>query len=253
MVTGIYKITNTLNGKIYIGQSIDIPKRIYEHKYKAFCKEDRSYKSAIHNAFRKYGLDNFKFEILEETKIEELDEKEIYYIEKYNSLYPNGYNILKGGQLYRPKTNKTNKKCKKCEKCGKEVSNNSILCLDCYKLDKAKNIPSKEILEDLLKEHNNYTKISKIFNVSPNTVKKWCNKYELSIIKIKKEKPNKKRLEKPVAQIDIETNEIIATFKSTIEAAKSLGKKKSSHIIEVCKGKLKAAYGYKWKYMQDDG
>lgn len=249
MATGIYKITNILNGKIYIGQSIDIPKRIYEHKYKAFCKEDRSYRCAIHNAFRKYGLDNFEFEILEETKIEELDEKEIYYIEKYNSLYPNGYNILKGGQLYRPKTSERNK----CRVCGKEISNNSILCLDCYKLDRVKNIPSKEILEDLLKEHNNYTKISKIFNVSLTTVRKWCKRYGLSIIKTKKEKPNKKRLEKPVAQIDIETNEIIRTFKSATEAAKFLGKKKSSHIVEVCKGKLKAAYGYKWKYMQDDG
>ena len=73
------------------------------------------------------------------------------------------------------------------------------------------------------------------------------------LLKQRKKNQIKKRLEKPVAQIDIETNEIIRTFKSATEAAKFLGKKKSSHIVEVCKGKLKAAYGYKWKYMQDDG
>ena len=96
---GIYKITNLINNKSYIGQSINIEKRWYEHRYKSQCEDDRSFNSILHIAFRKYGIDNFKFEILEELKtVEQLDKKEQYYIKLYNTITPNGYNILEGGQ-----------------------------------------------------------------------------------------------------------------------------------------------------------
>ena len=91
---GIYKITNQINGKVYIGQSINI-----EHRWKEHIQEakhgDKKYK--IYLALRKYGIENFKFEILEECQREELNEKEIFYIEKYNSYY-DGYNSNLGGQ-----------------------------------------------------------------------------------------------------------------------------------------------------------
>lgn len=92
-ICGIYKITNNINGRIYIGQSIDIYKRWKAHKHKKYSGDNDC---AIYKAFHKYGLDNFSFNIVEECDPENLDDREIYYIEKYNS-YLGGYNMTRGG------------------------------------------------------------------------------------------------------------------------------------------------------------
>ena len=94
MKKAIYKITNLINGKIYVGQSKDPTRRWKEHKWDAFnpnCKEN----SAIHHAFLKYGIDNFQFTII--GWFEDYNEKERQYIKEFNSLYPNGYNLTEGG------------------------------------------------------------------------------------------------------------------------------------------------------------
>lgn len=87
MSVGIYKITNLINNKHYIGQSVHIEKRWQEH-----CRPSAD--SLIAKAIQTYGKDNFTFEILEECSIKELDKLEYKYIELYNSLIPNGYNIV---------------------------------------------------------------------------------------------------------------------------------------------------------------
>ena len=93
MSIGIYKFTNKINGKIYIGQSIHIEKRFQEH-----CQQAKhSPKTIFHTALQKYGIENFLFEIIELCEDSQLDDKEQYYINKYNSLTPNGYNIQLGG------------------------------------------------------------------------------------------------------------------------------------------------------------
>lgn len=94
---GIYKITNLVNGHSYIGQSINIDKRWNKEKSCAFNCNDKSYNYPLSKAFRKYGIENFSFEILEECNKEKLNEREIYYISLYNTYY-NGYNQTKGGQ-----------------------------------------------------------------------------------------------------------------------------------------------------------
>lgn len=93
---GIYKITNNINNKVYIGQSINIEKRWREHKRRAFV-QNKEYNKYLYNAFRKYGLDNFSFEIIIECPREQLNELECFYIRQYNScneLY--GYNETDG-------------------------------------------------------------------------------------------------------------------------------------------------------------
>lgn len=90
---GIYKITNLINNKCYIGQSRDISRRFLRHKN--YFLEDSHY--PLYRAFKKYGIENFSFEIIEECEIDELDNKEIFWIDYYDS-HNNGYNQTDGGQ-----------------------------------------------------------------------------------------------------------------------------------------------------------
>ena len=87
-MVGIYKITNKLNGKCYIGQTDDLERRIAEHKQKRT--------ETIDDYINVLGIENFDFEILEECTLEELNEKEQSYIKEFNSK-ENGYNIQNGG------------------------------------------------------------------------------------------------------------------------------------------------------------
>lgn len=88
MSMGIYKIENLINGKVYIGQSIRIERRWKEH---CFNSSD----SLISAAIKKYGKENFSFEILEEVDdTEKLNQLESQYIQRFNSLTPHGYNVV---------------------------------------------------------------------------------------------------------------------------------------------------------------
>ena len=86
---GIYRITNLINGKTYVGQSVNIEKRFWDHR----CVSHESNKH-LKYALMKYGKENFKYEVLEECSAEMLDEREIYYI---STLAPE-YNATSGGQ-----------------------------------------------------------------------------------------------------------------------------------------------------------
>lgn len=101
-ICGIYKIENKINKKVYIGQSNNILKRWAEHKRKARLGNESS---LLYYAIRKYGLDNFSFEILEKCEEEKLDEREEYYIKKFNSYVGLndgwGYNLSIGGKSNR--------------------------------------------------------------------------------------------------------------------------------------------------------
>lgn len=99
----IYKFTNKITGKTYIGQTNDIEKRKRGHKSESFNPKANGYNLPFHAAIRKYGWENFEFEILEEIPDEfgreYLNEREIFFISYYKSLVDeNGYNLTKGGE-----------------------------------------------------------------------------------------------------------------------------------------------------------
>lgn len=96
----IYLITNTVNDKKYVGQTIHpIEKRFEEHKRCAVSKGSNSGCIALYSAMDLYGVDKFKTEILDTANTdEELDELEIKHIAELNTLSPNGYNIRTGGK-----------------------------------------------------------------------------------------------------------------------------------------------------------
>ena len=97
-ISGIYKITNIKNNKIYIGQSSDIFWRWTHHK--SDLNNNRHHNRHLQNAWNKYGKDNFVFSIIEQCPEDNLDEKESYWINYFDS-YNNGYNLDYGGQGIR--------------------------------------------------------------------------------------------------------------------------------------------------------
>lgn len=226
---GIYKFTNKINKKVYIGKSINIQRRYREHI------NLKPGNDVFHAALIKYGIENFNFEVIEECGIEELNEKEKYYICYFNSLIPNGYNVSTGGEhtshlnkladysnitqikTMLQETNLTNKEIAEkfnvsdqiisdinngrvwidetikypirprkskdiilCKNCHKKLGckNKNQLCWECYQLLKSKHIPSKKELKKLIRVKS-FSAIGREFNVSDNTIKKWCMKYGL--------------------------------------------------------------------------
>lgn len=127
----IYVIRNTINEKVYVGQSIDPARRFTEHIQES--RQNRRH-TAICGAIRKYGEDNFYFEILEHD-VENYNEREKYWIAFFNSIAPNGYNILAGGEDPPVRRGFANNKCKFTESDVQEI----------YELLKTDNITLKEI------------------------------------------------------------------------------------------------------------
>jgi group I intron endonuclease len=92
----IYLIENIINKKKYIGQTLqqDINSRWNKHKQvnKSFIG------TCLFNAYKKYGIENFSFKLICICFDSDIDNFEEEYINKYNSLYPNGYNMIAGGK-----------------------------------------------------------------------------------------------------------------------------------------------------------
>jgi len=90
----IYKATNKINGKMYIGKS----SLTLEERKKKHWKKSKSSQAHFHNALRKYGLDGFNWEVLCECSAEEVNNKETSYIAEYCSNdHSIGYNSTIGG------------------------------------------------------------------------------------------------------------------------------------------------------------
>jgi len=93
----IYKVTNLVNNKIYIGKTVKkLNRRKKEHMVDSRGKK---YNSVFHAAIRKYGPGNFCWEVLDEVMFSDLLlDLERFYIKKYRSMVPFGYNICSGGE-----------------------------------------------------------------------------------------------------------------------------------------------------------
>ena len=138
----IYKITNTTNGKYYIGQTRS--HRLNHNKYRPFGYLGR-FKDHIHEAnsnkknqskylnyaILKYGIDCFTCELIHTCPVNELDNQEIKYIIQYNSKYPNGYNLTNGGRGF---TDISGEYSWKEDKLPKQKSVNSLIKSDYTKM-----------------------------------------------------------------------------------------------------------------------
>lgn len=228
---GIYKITCNETGKCYIGQSIDIENRWFQHICAAKYETDNN---KFYNAMRKYDYENFTYEIIEEcsNSQEELDDRERYWIEYYNS-YEEGYNSTRGGQnkawIYDPEIIRkmwddgfTTGEIKQILGCCKSTINNRLRGY---------------------KDFNTYT-----------SHQRSCG---TSAIFRQLLKPTEKQKEFfnppiPVYQYDLDGN-YIASYPS-IEAAAHAIKAKSPDNIANCwmRENQKTAYGYQWSKIKVD-
>ena len=218
MIIGIYKIENLINGKKYIGQSIDIQRRFEEHKRdKDNCR--------IHQAIRKYGINNFSFEIIEECSPSMLDEREKYWIKYYDS-FNNGYNATHGGnQDILPAI-------KACQKTVYQYDFNL----------------------HLINIYSGVREASRQTGIHPSSIGECCRHilgqaggyifcYEGDI-------PIKPRLhKKKVIQYTLK-DEPIQEFNSIQEASIATNSNRNA-ISMVCRGKRLTANGFKWRYADE--
>lgn len=109
----IYAYINKINGKMYIGQTINPQERYNAHKSNYQNPNHNEYNSLIHKAFRKYGFENFEYKVLVKNieDVEILNKLEIFLIQNYNTQVPYGYNVEAGGKnCKKPKTLEHRKK-----------------------------------------------------------------------------------------------------------------------------------------------
>lgn len=174
---GIYLITNTITHKVYVGQSTDIKRRWSEHKARAFNNNNNCYNNPLYRSMRKYGAEAFTFSVLCECLEEELNEKEKFFIIQFNSVVPNGYNVLNENNT--PYYRNTHY-CKQCHTKIYAGSKNE-LCKECYsKTTRQVERPEAEALYNLLIKHKgNFTKVAKIFGLTDNAIRKWCKSYNI--------------------------------------------------------------------------
>ena len=221
----IYKITNKINGKIYIGQTL----RYYKKRFEEYRKKIGSNNIHLNNAFNKYGIDNFTFEVIDNsaTNIDELNEKEIYYINFYETCNrEKGYNISSGGRnsIVSEETKLKMSLAGKGKKQTEEHVNKRIARgVEALKHGRPKTEEQKQYLSEVLKGEN-----SPLYGIArTEEVKKKSSETKIANGNTQK-----------VVKWDIATRTIIGEFNSISEASKSTGNGEST-IRKHCKHEVK--------------
>jgi group I intron endonuclease len=209
----IYKITNDINGKMYIGQtSRTLTERFDEHRRES--KKQRSLGRPFYDAIRTYGIEHFHIEMIEETS--QPKEREIYWIEYYET-FKNGYNATFGGD-------------------GKRYIDYDLVVMT-YKqagnmIDTANLLGiSEDSVDSILRIKNEQRRSSSEVNIEKYS--KAVNMFDL----------NNTYIRTFISLADAARYLIDNKFTNcNLTTAKT-------HISAVCKGKRKTASGFKWSYV----
>lgn len=264
----IYKATNLINGKLYIGQT----NRKLETRMKRHLYDAKIYnKTYFHRAINKYGEENFKWEVIDVAlDQDELDSKEKYWIKKLKTYYlldnSNGYNMTDGGYgasgEHHPSFNKevkvsTRKKISSTLS-GKYMGSN--------------NVNSKPVIQiglngEFVKEFDSMSSAKRetgILHISDacngkiysagNYIWIYKDDYDKEIVVKRVKKYNDSKIpsnSKSVIQLSFD-GKFIAKYNNSSDAIKSIGKgNNAGNIKNCCLGKLKEAYGYIWIFESD--
>ena len=214
----IYKITNTINGKVYIGQTArSMEKRWKEHLRHGFNPKNHEYNLHLYKSMRKYGKDAFTIELIENCENNLMSEREIFWINFYNSSNPDfGYNITLGGEGARlidyDEVYRRYDDGESAKKIAKEMG------------------ISRSNLTQILKGYEKYDKKTT---------------WERAMKEISEDKGT------PVSQYDLSGN-FIAMFQSSKAAQRSVPKTAHANISRICKTKKGLSGGFQWRFSDDD-
>lgn len=244
---GIYKILNNVNGKMYIGQSINIKARWKDH-INALNRGD-SHCALLQRAWNKYGQDNFSFEILELCNEDMLDEVEVKYIEMYDTIN-NGYNIETGGNKNKQLSGKTKQLLREAH-LGKPMSDETKRKMSSSRTGKGNGMYGKRHTAESKKKMSEAKKGKPGY---PRTdYQKECARLA-NIGKDVSEETRKKLSESHKGKIPYNKNnrpvyciELKKVFESPSFASNEL-KISSSNIIACCEHTRKTCGGYRWIY-----
>lgn len=247
----IYKITNQLNQKLYIGLTTKTrpTDRFSQHRYLANHPEQEASESYLHKAMRKDGINNFSFEIIEECSNDQLEEREMYWINYYHTWIGdpkcNGYNLTKGGEGtkgFSRQQSATEKQHKK-----------EILTQYYINHPEKKEEQRQRTLQLWQNEEyrqkvtngvkNFYDKHPDIFKGENNPM--YGKKHtEEALSKIKAHAATRKQ---KIAQLDKDSLEEIQVFDGIKDAEKALGV--SHGWLSKAARQGKVAYGFRWKFL----
>ena len=217
----IYIITNTVNGKQYVGQTVKtLEQRLERHIADSFrVNEDGGYRhnSKINYAIRKYGGDRFIIQLIGEYDAQDLDKMEIHFIELYNTYY-NGYNSTLGGggiKLLKDYTEEDEAKCVELYRAGMNVD-----------------------------------EIRSVMDISYRNILKIINEH------IPSEVRNAKNSSKAITMLS-RKNKVIMEFDSMWDAYNWIKKDRPTlkhtnayYLIKKAALNGNTAYGYKWKFRE---
>lgn len=249
--TGIYKITNTINDKIYIGSACDLMKRYRSH-ISAFNRKDH-HNNQLSKFVEIYSIENLNFEIIEECLIEVLHDREQVYIDvNKKNIFNESYNtrsVNRGKQL--SEEHKSN--ISKALKGYKQTEEHKLNIGKALKGKAGKYFRTQEFKNELsLKIKNNKERSQ---NISKATKGKHLGKnkgrHHTEETKQKISKKNKNKNLKPIIQYDLQDN-FIKEWNSISEAAlffnpNNMGAARSS-ISDCLRNKTKTSNKFKWKY-----
>lgn len=240
----IYRITNSVNSKVYIGQTIrTMEERIASHRYES--KKNRN-GLPLYYAMAKYGFDKFTFEVIDNgSSIEELNKKEESHIDKLDSLHPNGYNMDNGGnnkntsEVTRKKMSESRKKFLSNKEnhpnWGKHLSKETRDKIGV--VHKGKTISNEQKLH-FSKNYSgeNHPMFGKTFSIETRD--------KMSKSKKGKKNPNL-GLSKRRQVLCLDTNTVYDSVKI---AAESIGVSRSG-IAMVARGEINQIKGFRFKYL----
>lgn len=210
----IYKITNQVNNKAYIGKTL----KTIQERWKEHCGDylkDKCEKRPLYSAMRKYGIDNFIIEQIEECQEDNINERERFWIEYY-STFKNGYNATLGGD-------------------GKAYIDYDLVIAyykelqNCIQVAKKMNISSDSVY-NILKARK--IEIKSSAQVNKTKLSKPVLMYDKTTLEFIQAFPSQRDAARWLIEKGL-TNCKITTIQT--------------HIGEVCNGKRKSAAGFVWK------
>ena len=262
----IYKITNLINGKVYIGQTVNFKNRMYY--YNGYLAKGQN---KLHNAFKKYGINNFIMEqIAFGKKGEDLDNLEVFNITSYDSI-KNGYNCESGGTNGYSHSEETRRKLSEARKRRVTSDETRRKLSEARKgaivsqatRDKLRKTSSGRVFSEESKQKMRESHLGKKISQEAidRRVKTLKDGYESGRITKTVNSETRAKISKtlmgniPPNRLSVnqytKDGEFIKSHESITVAAKSINR--SCGLLCMClKGKCELAGGFKWKYAEGE-